>query len=169
VSAFFSPLRNFFTDAVTVRGASPNAQPADRSHDLPPFYSLAQIDEGGQSLWVFAGVDGQVRFLGGTRSQAPTETTVRGWGSDIAAITTLCDNQRFVLATRDSDFTQRDTIQPFQIVNREAIAAAAPVDFAGPITALWTSAISSDSVTAVSHNLNIGKYEAYSLSLVCNQ
>lgn len=169
ISAFFSPVRNFFTGAVTVRNALPNAQPADRSYDLPPFYSLAQVEEGGLPLWVLSAVDGQVRFLGGTRSQSPTETTLRGWGSDIAAITTTCNHQQFVLATRDSDFTQRDTIQSFQIVNRKSIPAAAPEDFAGPITALWTSAISSDSVTAVSHNLNTGKYEAYSLSLVCNQ
>lgn len=169
VNAFFSPLRNFFTGALTFRDASPNAQSPDRNYDLPPFYSVAQVEEGGLPLWIFTGVNGRVTFFGGTRSRTPTETAIRGWGSDIAAISATCTNERYVLASRDSDLNQPDFVQPFQILNREASAAAAPVDFAGPVTALWTSAISSDSAIAVSHNLKTGKYEAYSLSLVCNQ
>lgn len=169
VNAFFSPLRNFFTGAVTFHDASPNPQSADRNYDLPPFYSLATIDEGGLPLWVFAGVNGRATFFGGTRSTTPTQTAVRGWGSDIATIAAACNNERYILATSDSGVSQSDLVQPFQILNREASAAAAPVEFAGPVTALWTSATSSDSVIAVSHNLKTGKYEAYSLSLVCNQ
>lgn len=169
VNAFFSPVRNFFTGAVTFHDASPSSQSPDRSYDLPPFYSFAQIEEGGLPLWVFAGVNGRVTFFGGTSATTPTETAVRGWGSDIAAISAGCDNERYILAARDSDLNQPDFLQPFQVVNREVSSAAAPTDFAGPVTALWTSAISSDSAVAVSHNLKTDKYEAYSLSLVCNQ
>jgi hypothetical protein len=34
---------------------------------------------------------------------------------------------------------------------------------------LWTSALDDATVIAVTHNLATGEYEAYSLSLVCNQ
>jgi len=169
VNAFFSPVRNFFSGAMTFHDEAPSAQARDHSHDLPPFYSMAVVEEEALPLWILAGVDGRTTFFGGKRGTQPTHVNLRGLGSDLASIVAPCGPQRLLLATRNTDFNQQDSVQPFHIVNRDVIAAGNAIDFPGPITALWTSSAASDSATAVSHNLNTGKYEAYSLSLVCNQ
>jgi len=167
LSAFYAPARNFFNGTVIFQDATAKGQTS--SYDLPPFYSVAVATEQGLPLWLFDGVDGRVTFFGGQRGTMGTTAAIRGWGSDIATIASPCGGERLVLASGNGDNTVRDSVAAYQVANRDAVALTAPVEFAGPVTTLWTSSVESQTAIAVGHNLNTGKYEAYALSLACNQ
>jgi hypothetical protein len=167
LNAFYAPVRNFFNGTVTFQDELSKGQNA--TYNLPPFFSTAMVTEQGLPLWIFAGVDGRFTFLGGQRGTAGTTAEMRGWGSDLASIISPCGDERLVLASRNTDYTVPDSVQVFQVLNREAVPLTAPLDFSGPITALWNLPGDSQSVLAVSHNLKTGHYEAYALSLSCNQ
>ena len=72
-----------------------------------------------------------------------------------------------MLMTGAGDFTQRDSLQLMDAPSGAlAAAATAPIEFSGPITALWT-ARDGKIATAVSKNLSTGKYEAFTISVTC--
>jgi len=48
------------------------------------------------------------------------------------------------------------------------VLVSLPVDFNGPIAALWSES-NGNTAVAVSQNLESGKYEAYRLTLACGQ
>jgi hypothetical protein len=84
------------------------------------------------------------------------------WGSDIAAIQTPCGPR--VLAARASALTEPDAIEAYEIVNSAANTAGPALEFSGPVTALWSAG---SSATAVSHDLQTGRYAAFSLVPAC--
>ncbi|HEV2299598.1 MAG TPA: hypothetical protein VGR72_13915 [Candidatus Acidoferrales bacterium] len=84
-----------------------------------------------------------------------------GWGSDIAALWSRSRQRWPILVTRDGDWTQPDAIQAFDIVEHQDVPVSAPIDFDGPITALWPAG--ENEALAVSRNLKTGLYEAYLL------
>jgi hypothetical protein len=155
VTASFEGTRNFFTGFVTAHG--------EKAEKLPPFFSAATLKAPSVTDWVFTGLDGQARFYDG---ELKPEATFSHWGSDIVAIAAGCGAPYEVLATRESDWTQPDAIQTFEIVEHEAVAVGQAVEFAGPVTALWPAADGKNAV-AVSHNLKTGQYEAFTLSIAC--
>ena len=73
-----------------------------------------------------------------------------------------------LLVTRPGDWTQPDAIQAFEIIERQAVAISQPVEFDGPVTALWPAS-DAKSANAVVHNLKTGQYEAHSLTINCSQ
>ena len=95
-------------------------------------------------------------------------TAFNGWGSDLAGISSDCGSGWQVLATRAADSSLPDSLAAYEIVNREAVQAAAPLEFAGPVTAMW-SAGDGRSATVIVHNLKTGSYEAFSVSAVCGR
>ncbi len=151
LDAFFSPTRNFFTGAISRSGDSVT---------VPPFYSAAMF---GNSEWLFTGIDGRVQYSNFVNT---LPVAVVNWGSELASLRSKCSPDAVVLATRNGDYTQPDAVQGFQVIARDPVAVTGALEFAGPVMALRGSG---DSATAVSHNLKTGKYEAYSLTLVCNQ
>jgi len=158
VNAFFSGRRNFFTGAVKLaRGAE--------AGDLGPFYSAAMFPQGERGFWIVAFTDGSAKLI---NAQGQVVTAFNGWGSDVAGIASDCGSGWQVLATRATDRTLPDALTAYEIVNREAVEAAPALEFAGPITALW-SAADGRSATAISHNLKTGDYEAFSVSAVCSR
>jgi hypothetical protein len=70
-----------------------------------------------------------------------------------------------VLATRPGDAGEPDAIQAFAILNRAATPLTAPVEFAGPVTALWR--MSATSALAVVRDPLTGRYAAYVITVVC--
>ena len=73
-----------------------------------------------------------------------------------------------LLVTRPGDWTQPDAIQAFEIIERQVVAISQPVEFDGPVTALWPAS-DGKSVAAVVRNLKTGQYEAYRLTISCSQ
>ncbi|HEV2340683.1 MAG TPA: hypothetical protein VGS15_02650 [Candidatus Acidoferrales bacterium] len=102
--------------------------------------------------------DGRALLFEGSATPVASFT---GWGSDIAALWSRTRQRWPILVTRDSDWTQPDAIQAFDIVEHQAVPVSAPMDFEGPITALWPEG--ENEALAVSRNLKTGLYEAYLL------
>lgn len=107
--------------------------------------------------------DGRALLFEGSATPVASFT---GWGSDIAALWSRTRQRWPILVTRDSDWTQPDAIQAFDIVEHQAVPVSAPVDFEGPITALWPEG--ENEALAVSRNLKTGLYEAYLLRATYN-
>jgi len=156
VSAFFAPARNFFTGAL-VPGIG-------RQKLAPAFYSAAAVPRGKYALWIFAGVDGQLRLLDSMNQQ--TEAKIH-WGSDLAGIHAACRQEWQVLATSAANGTD-DSVQAFEFPDREPVVVSQTLQLYGGITALWTAG-NGDGATAVFRDSATGNYEAVQLTLTCGQ
>lgn len=121
-------------------------QTASPSNDFVPLKVLATF------------LDGRALLFEGS---ATPVATFSGWGSDIAALWSSTRQRWPILVTRDGDWTEPDAIQAFDVVDREAVPVSAPLEFDGPVTALWSEG--ENEALAVSRNLKTGLYEAYVL------
>jgi hypothetical protein len=153
--AIYNSARNYFTGVLLPGVGRPVAQ----------FYSAAAIPTAKYTLWIFAGVDGRAVSFDGANERA-IGGAARNWGSDIAAVHTNCGSGTQVLASESGSALSGDSIQAFEIAEREAVALSAPLKFAGGITALWTTG--GDTATAIVHTVQ-GGYDAYSITPVCNR
>jgi hypothetical protein len=156
LTAFFTPARNFFTGALSPGISKQTA--------APPFYSAAALPREKYTLWMFSAHDGRIHLLDGINDQIATG---HGWGSDIASVRGGCGPGWQVLATEAGEGAS-DAVQAFNIPDREPVPASRPLELPGTITALWTTWDNS-SVIVVSQNSQTRRYEAYQLSLSCNQ
>ena len=185
--AVYNPARNSFT-GLLVPGVG---------RATPPFYSAAPVPhpntpaagaQANYALWVIAGVDGHVSSFDGTNERR-LGGSAREWGSDIAALRGVpsapavgvlgqnsgCGSGTQLLATGNGSAADSDSLQAFEMADREPLAASAPLKFNGSITALW-SASGEGTATVVVHTgqqtgqqLKQGGYDAYSVSLACSQ
>lgn len=156
-AAFFNSARNYFTGALVPASGSAGS----------PFYSAAWIDRSNYLLALFMGVDGRLHMNDGMNDRTLPPASTGDWGSDIAAVKSGCGVGTQLLVTSAGDDTQSDSLRAFEIPDRDPVQASAPLEFAGPITALWTHDVAS--AMAITHNLRTGQYEAYSVSITCNQ
>jgi hypothetical protein len=157
LSAFFSPTRNFFTGAL--------APGIGKDRTVPRFYSAAPIPREKYVLWLFAGVDGQIREVDGMND--PVSAGVN-WGSDIAAVKTTCGSGWQILATSNGDGAMPDTLRAYEFPDRDPVPVSLPVEVNGTVTALW-SELHANGVIAVVHNRQTGKYEAFRIEIACGQ
>jgi hypothetical protein len=153
LGAFFAPTRNFFTGVL-----SPGI---GKQASTVKFYSAAPLPRPSYTLWILAGVDGNVHLLDGVREQ----TANSGWGSDVASIKTACGSGWQVLATHAGDDAS-DAVRAYEFTDRDAFPVSLPLEFGGGITALWTEPKGGTAI-AVSRNADTGTYEAFRLALVC--
>jgi hypothetical protein len=155
LSGFFTPTRNYFTGVLS---------PAiGKFSTVSKFYSAASVAREKYTLWMFAAVDGKVHLVDGMNDQ----TSSFAWGSDIAALKTVCGAGSQVLATTAGDQAQ-DSVRAYEFPDRDPVAVSAAVDLPGPVSALWTEA-RGDTVVAVAKNRETGSYEAFRLVLACGQ
>jgi len=151
--AVFTPDRNLFQGHLDIEPGG--------ARDLPPFYSAAPADD----AWIFAGDDGRTHVY--THAFASSWESGGGgdqWGSDVAGVQTPCGAR--ILATRATSLTEPDAIQLYEIEpsGGRPNPAGPALEFSGPITALWSAG---NSATAVSRDLQTGRYAAYSLAPTC--
>jgi hypothetical protein len=156
LSAFFSPARNFFTGAL-VPGIG-------KQNSAPPFYSAAAIPRANYSLWIFAGLDGQVHLLDGINQQVLTRIH---WGSDVAAVHPACRPDSLVLADA-ADSEPTESIQAFEVPDREPAAVSPKLTLNGKVTALWSTPDGANAI-AVYRNFSTGNYEALQLNFDCGR
>jgi hypothetical protein len=150
--ALFAPDRNLFPGHIDVEPGG--------ARDLPPFYSAAPAGD----AWIFAAADGRAHVYTHSWDSAGA---IDQWGSDIAAIQTPCGAR--ILATRPTGHTEPDAIRTYDLGvpegNGGAPRPAGPaIEFSGPITALWSAG---NSATAVSRDLQTGRYAAFILAPTC--
>ena len=155
-SALFNSGRNYFTGALFPAVNKPTG----------PFYSLVTLSRQGYNVLAMTGIDGQVHLNDGTNDRVLSPSSTSDWGSDMAALKSTCGSGTQILISRAGDDTMTDSLRAFEIPDGEPVQVSAAADFPGPITALWNHG---ESVSAVSHNLRTGSYEAYSVSITCNQ
>lgn len=155
--AFYSPRRNFFTGILAGQGGGAS---------VAPFFSGAAWTSNDQRQWVFAGTDGRARLF--LNDLATPATIFNAWGGNLAALNSKCGAGWQLLVTTPSDSTQPDAIQAMEINGREAVPVSAPIDIAGSVSALWTSAKNGESVNGVMQSPATGKYEAFVLTVICN-
>ena len=122
---FYSASRNFFTGALTPG--------IGKLTTVGKFYSAAALPREKYTLWVFAAVDGQIHFVDGVTDQ----TAKLGWGSDIVSVKTACGSGWQVLTTGAAD-NRTDTVQAYEIADRDPVAVSTALEFSGEVTALWT-------------------------------
>jgi hypothetical protein len=60
-------------------------------------------------------------------------------------------------------------VQAVEISGRDALPVSAPVEFSGSVEALWTAGNYSQVVNGVVQSQATGKYEAFTLTAICNQ
>ncbi len=154
VRAFFAPARNFFTGAF-----SPGIGKVSNG---PSFYSAAALPRPGYTLWLLAAVDESIHMLDGI-----TDQVIRGarWGSDLAAVHSNCGTGIQLLVSETGDPAQ-DTLRAFEIPDRDPVAASFPVEFDGPIVALWPESTPTGAMAIVKRE-DTGWYEAYRISIAC--
>jgi hypothetical protein len=155
LNAFFTPSRNYFTGAL--------APGVGKQTSAPPFYSAAALPRDKYTLWLFSTVAGKLHLLDGVSDQSAAKLD---WGNDIASVHTPCGLGWNLLATDGA--APLDALRAFDVPDREPVAVSQPVEFRGPITALWTETNGNNAI-AVSRNLETGDYEAFRLSFTCGQ
>ncbi|MGH9776395.1 MAG: hypothetical protein ACRD50_15795 [Candidatus Acidiferrales bacterium] len=153
----FPANRNFFAGYVTTLG--------ENATKFPAFYSGAPLKFPDETPWIFAGLDGKARLY---ENSAQAAAAFTNWGSDITALGRGCGSSWQILVTSANDWTQPDSIQAYEIVDRQAVAIGQPADFSGPVMSLWP-ATDGKSANVIARNLKTGEYEAYALTVVCNQ
>jgi hypothetical protein len=155
--AFFNPRRNFFSGLL----AGPSA-----GASITPFFSGATWKSGDQLVWLFTGTDGHTRLF--QNDLVSPVATFNGWGSTLAPVHSICGSGWQVLTSSPADSTRPDSVQAVEISGREALPVSAPVDLAGTVEALWTAGNYSQLVNGVLQSQS-GKYEAFTLTVICTQ
>jgi hypothetical protein len=148
----------------------PEAKPAGgrnyfQAAGLPPFFAAARAGSPGDPRWLLAGLDGKAYLYGSSREVL---ATFEGWGSDVAALRTGCDDGVQVLAVLAGESGSGDSIQLFKIAHDRPAPVSLPAQLPGRITALWP-APGGAVVTLVCHNPQANRYEAYQVSVSCGR
>ncbi|HET9837654.1 MAG TPA: hypothetical protein VFR84_05410 [Candidatus Angelobacter sp.] len=156
--AFFSPRRNFFTGLIAGQGAGAS---------VSPFFSGAAWQNGDQRMWLFTGTDGRARLF--QNDLGSPAAIYSGWGSTMAAVHSTCGSGWQLLVSSPADNTRVDSVQAVEIAGRDAQPMSAPVEFPGAVEALWTAGNYSQVVNGVVQSQATGKYEAFTLTAICNQ
>lgn len=93
--------------------------------------------------------------------------TFTGWGTELASLEIVCSPGEYALVSRPTDWTEKDAVQVYKILERGAVAVSAPHELPGPALALRGA--SDQSAWIVVRNLMTGKYEAYNLTVMCGR
>lgn len=124
-----------------------------QSGTLPESYSAASVN----GAFLTAEQDGKIHYYSGAQRQLASWDD---WGSDFVTMES-CPGR--ILA---SSAKAQESIQLFEIRNEKPVAASAPLDFNGPIVALWP--LPSGAV-AIVKNADTPTYAAYQIQLDCSR
>ncbi|MGC2697583.1 MAG: hypothetical protein WA738_17485 [Candidatus Angelobacter sp.] len=156
--AFFSSRRNFFGGLLAGQSAGAS---------VAPFFSGASWQSGDQRMWLFAGTDGRARLF--QNDLASPAAVFNGWGSTVAAVHSSCGSGWQLLTSAPADMVRPDSVQTVEIAGREALPVSVPVDLSGAVEALWTAGNNNQLVNGVMQSQVTGRYEAFILTVSCNQ
>jgi hypothetical protein len=159
--AFYNSSRNYFTGVTT-----PDSGPAPG-----PFYTAADLPQRTGTATVYSEVSGQFRLY--SSGSLKSLSGSRDWGSDVVGVQSGCGSGAQLLATA-SGVALQDSLRAYEVEGRNAIAVSPPLPMDGEVTAIWPmiSAKVPDvapAVVAILKKQQPLKYEAYRVSLVCNQ
>jgi hypothetical protein len=153
--AFFNSSRDFFTGVM-----KPSV-----NMDAHPFYSAAELIGKHGAATVFSEVGGQFLIADGSGTKPLAGS--RDWGSDLIGVQSDCDAGSQLLVTGSGDAVQ-DSLVAYEVEGHDATGVSAPLPLNGQLTAMWP-ANERAAATVVTKTEQQLRYEAYSVSLVCNQ
>jgi hypothetical protein len=159
--AALAPGRNYFDGHVTTQTGVRKT--------VAPFFSAAAVtgpftgELQGRQLWMLAMLDGHTQIVD---SSFEPLGGVGPWGSDIAGTEAHCGGGSQVLVTKAGDGREDDTLRAFSIANGVPAPLTAPVDFSGPVTALWPS-VAAGAVLVVARDTETGRFGAYLITVNC--
>jgi hypothetical protein len=159
------PARNYFT---TPEGKA--------------FYGSATLGPEADARWLLVGQERRLVFLDGDRravepgtgatptvSAEPHEPDEPGETDEIAGLATVCGPGTYViLGSRVNAGNGTSALHLFRVAARRLIPAASPVPLPGTLTALWATE-EARAATAVSRNLDTGRYEAFQVDISCTR
>ena len=152
---WFAADRNYFSSSTLRDGAVSSVAPA--------WYSMAADPANGDARWIGAGADGNARLF----EKGQTGSLVLGrWGDDVVSLPAACGANWEVLTTGSGDWTQADQLQIHEITGQSAPLSGQPLEFPGPILALWPGK-NGEPARAISRDLQTGMYEAATVSVTC--
>jgi hypothetical protein len=154
--ANFTAGRNYFDGRIVL--------PNGVRRTLPPFFSIAAVEENGAPYWLLALPGGRTQVLNGGFEPVGS---VAAWGSDLAAAEARCAGGSQALATRGGDGHETDSIRAFALANRTPVPLTPPLELPGPVTALWSS--SGSPAVAVVRDLDTGRFAAYTITVNCGE
>ena len=132
----------------------------------PPFFSVAVMNHRDWADWILAELDGKSRLYENSSKPA---AEYAGWGDEIVSIATGCGTDWEVLVSGRGDWTESDYLQAYGTRHSASpLAISDPVEFPGPIMALWPS-LDGKAARVVSKNLQTGMYEASKVTVTCSQ
>jgi len=129
----------------------------------PLFFSYGRIVETSKPVYLLSEMDGRTHLYDAERRPAGVFDS---WGSDFTIAESGCGAARDILVSSAADRDTNDSLADFEIVDRKPVQTSDPIEFPGPITALWPAP---DGALAVAHNLNSGRYSAYSMQIACGR
>lgn len=141
-------------------GGAPLAK--DRNYfeaDPAPYYSAARLGE----TTIRAGLDGRTYVFDAAMRPGGS---FAGWGDDIVAVETGCGGGWQALATRPAGANEADEIQAFELSGPQPVAVSAPIEFAGPVVALWPAGQAA--AVAVTRDAKTGSYAAFRITASCS-
>jgi hypothetical protein len=121
----------------------------------PQLFSEARVGQ----VRIAAETDGRTRVFD---ANGKVLQTINDWGSDLAAIDT-CAGPR-VATSGATDREATDTVTLYELGQGTPVRSTAPMEFPGPVTALWPTA---GGAIVVARNLSTHAYEAYVLTADC--
>jgi hypothetical protein len=159
MKAFYNFGRDFFTGVVTPPSAT----------DLPPFYSAGLLPgRAGGSALLIDGVDGSVQIVENNQLKPVGDT--RNWGSEIATLSSVCDDNAQVLVS-SAGGGAGDSLRAYEVQVAEALAVSEPLQLTGTTMSLWTAPDGKSAIAIVRAPLPQGQrfdYEVDRVTQSCN-
>jgi hypothetical protein len=148
----------------------PTEVPQDifQSKKTPEWFAATTIESEGHELVLIAGKDGMLRMYG---DGSDPVSTFSGWGSEIAALRSKCDDGWQLLLTGNGDWAAEDSVRVAEVRGSALNTVGPAIRFGGPIIALRAGQRNQEqqpvSAVAVVHDLQTGHYEVYRLAITC--
>ena len=129
------------------------------------FYEAASL---GAEGWLITDRQGTLAYLDANR-----RVVKAGESADhVAALRASCVPGVWVASARSSDVEGGDALRLFRVASGALISGRSTIVLPGVITAIWPIQISSTASTertavVIAHDVHVGRYEAFHLSLSC--
>ena len=128
----------------------------------PASFSYALVQDRSGVIYAVAETDGRTHIF--NTLNEPTGI-VENVGADFIIAENGCGAGSELLLTSNSDRSANDTIVDYEMIDRKPVRTSDPIEFGGPVTALWPF---KGGALAVVHNLASGKYAAYQIAIACS-
>jgi hypothetical protein len=130
-----------------------------------PFFGAAALGGGAGPRWLIADRSGLLTLLDGTRRAVATA----GSGDDVVSLAAACAAGPHVLVVSPTDRQpETDTLRLLRVEGHRLVPAAAPVDVAAAVTALW-AAPDAPIATAIVRDAGGERYEAVHIRIACDR